>query len=314
MWHVGIDEAGYGPPLGPLVVTAAAVRCPDGGDPWAALGASVSPDPSGPGIPVCDSKRLHRPAAGPARVEGTALPFLHASGNAAAGSRYGRMRERVTGDEGWADGEGPWYRGDDPGLPLALAPNEAARRTAVLTAAVREAGAEVRLRSRVLDPARFNRDVVRFGNKARVLWAATADLLRETLDATEGETAVVVDRHGGRKFYGPLLRDSLPGVRVETRRETGARSGYRFENGRCGGTIDFAVRGDATAFATSLASVVSKYVREVSLHVFNGFWADRVPGLRPTAGYPTDARRFLRDIEPARRRERVPLDVLVRTR
>ena len=29
-WVVGIDEAGYGPNLGPLVQTAIAVRLPDG--------------------------------------------------------------------------------------------------------------------------------------------------------------------------------------------------------------------------------------------------------------------------------------------
>jgi hypothetical protein len=33
------------------------------------------------------------------------------------------------------------------------------------------------------------------------------------------------------------------------------------------------------------------------MDVFNAFWQSLIPGLRPTAGYPVDARRFRRDIE-----------------
>jgi hypothetical protein len=32
---------------------------------------------------------------------------------------------------------------------------------------------------------------------------------------------------------------------------------------------------------------------------FNAFWAKHVPGIKPTAGYPADAKRFYREIEPA---------------
>jgi hypothetical protein len=32
------------------------------------------------------------------------------------------------------------------------------------------------------------------------------------------------------------------------------------------------------------------------MRAFNAFWTERVPGLRPTCGYPADARRFKQDI------------------
>ena len=47
----------------------------------------------------------------------------------------------------------------------------------------------------------------------------------------------------------------------------------------------------------ALASIVSKTVRELWMDGFNAYWRSRVPGLRPTAGYPVDAQRFRRAIE-----------------
>ena len=47
--------------------------------------------------------------------------------------------------------------------------------------------------------------------------------------------------------------------------------------------------------------MVSKYLREAAMLAFNRFWRERVPELRPTAGYPSDARRFRRDIAHAQR-------------
>jgi hypothetical protein len=32
---------------------------------------------------------------------------------------------------------------------------------------------------------------------------------------------------------------------------------------------------------------------------FNRYWEKHVPGVKPTAGYPGDAARFLKDITPA---------------
>lgn len=51
-------------------------------------------------------------------------------------------------------------------------------------------------------------------------------------------------------------------------------------------------RGGRIARAGVLASMVAKYVRELAMRAFNGFWSDRVPCLRGTAGYPVDAARW----------------------
>jgi hypothetical protein len=42
--------------------------------------------------------------------------------------------------------------------------------------------------------------------------------------------------------------------------------------------------------------MVSKYLRELAMRAFNDFWCARVPELKPTAGYPSDSRRFKKQI------------------
>jgi hypothetical protein len=49
----------------------------------------------------------------------------------------------------------------------------------------------------------------------------------------------------------------------------------------------------------ALASMFAKYIREVCMKQFNAFWAKHVPGIKPTAGYPLDAKRFYEEIRPA---------------
>jgi hypothetical protein len=44
--------------------------------------------------------------------------------------------------------------------------------------------------------------------------------------------------------------------------------------------------------------MVSKYLREALMHEFNRFWQQKVPGVKPTAGYPGDAQRFFDEIRP----------------
>jgi hypothetical protein len=48
--------------------------------------------------------------------------------------------------------------------------------------------------------------------------------------------------------------------------------------------------------------MTAKYLRELAMRPFNAFWQQHVPGLRPTAGYPTDAKRFQGDIRTAQRK------------
>jgi len=63
-----------------------------------------------------------------------------------------------------------------------------------------------------------------------------------------------------------------------------------------------------------LAYMLSKYLRELALRAFNVFWCARIDGLRPTAGYPVDADRFLTQINEVRHKLAISDDQLIRVR
>ena len=65
---------------------------------------------------------------------------------------------------------------------------------------------------------------------------------------------------------------------------------------------------------TALASMTAKYLRELAMRPFNRFWQEQVPGLRATAGYPVDSRRFFEEIRPAKERMQLADAVVWRER
>ena len=62
--------------------------------------------------------------------------------------------------------------------------------------------------------------------------------------------------------------------------------------------VRFEVNGDGNHMPVALASMVSKYTRELLMARFQAWFARRAPRVKPTAGYGSDAKRFWQDIEP----------------
>jgi hypothetical protein len=106
---------------------------------------------------------------------------------------------------------------------------------------------------------------------------------------------ILCDKHGGRNYYLPLLVEFFPDHFIQAGEEGRQRSVYRFGPPHRRVEICFQAKGESH-LPTALASMASKYLRELAMRALNAFWAARVPGLRPTAGYPQDARRFRDDI------------------
>jgi len=303
----GIDEAGYGPLLGPLVVSGVAFEVPDaaaGDDLWSRLADAVSRSPRDAArVPVDDSKRLFDQSRGPRHIERTALAFSLAGDRAPAhsltvpGTFLGVLSALAELGEDLACY--PWHRGADFAVPLAADPSQVEADATRLRAApgARFLGAW----TLPVLVGEFNRLVERHGTKSATLFLKTARLLeRFWRDWGERGLVVHVDKHGGRNRYGLLLHQTFLGARVRTLAEGPRESLYTVAEGARHMAVGFYEGGDSRHLPVALASVFSKYLRELFMHGFNAWWQERVPGLAPTAGYVVDGRRFLADIASAR--------------
>ena len=104
--------------------------------------------------------------------------------------------------------------------------------------------------------------------------------------------------------YGPLLRETFPEARIAVLREDRPRSDYLLVARASDGAplrmrVAFAERAERASLPVALASCLAKYTRELCMTAFNAYFGALQPGLRPTAGYFTDGRRWLADARAA---------------
>jgi len=316
---VGIDEAGYGPVLGPLIVSATAWCVPDEAAEqclWDRLRQSVCRRPvrRDRRLPILDSKKLYHRKTGLAGLERSALTVLRLAGMEPASFRdlLGRLCPDVLSQLDLY----PWYRDFDLDLPAALesvtlGTQANALRHDCTRQQVTFAGAFVE----VLPEGHFNRLVSHTRNKGVVLLGLVLRVLsRAMARGGDQEVRAFVDRQGGRARYGAHLLTAFEGYHLHILEESAERSAYALR--RKGGEVrvEFAVSGEDRHLPVALASIVSKYLRELFMIGLNRYWAWRVPGLSPTAGYYTDGHRFLKDIAPALHEAGVDRHLLVRIR
>jgi ribonuclease HII len=303
-WFIGIDEAGYGPNLGPFVMTSVAWQAPDellGANLWQVLRDVVrrQSDEADERVVVDDSKAVHGSSGGftalETNVAAALLPWLLDGGCSLA-----EYVERICPSSHPALNDEQWYNGATS-LPT-FPPDGVVERSQRFHKGRDSAGIRHGpVRSVAICAPRFNALLDEWGSKGAVLAVALKELLRGACAELNGDEAihVFVDKHGGRNTYVAMLQDALPDGMVVVRQEGALRSHYEVIGGARPIFITFQPRADVEHFGVALASMASKYLREVFMLEFNRFWLEHVPGLTPTAGYPGDATRFLKDIRPA---------------
>lgn len=261
MRHAGIDEAGYGPLLGPLVVASTAAETDD----WAAFTSALLAHG------VRDSKSIHKTGSllPLARVVVPGVQWLTGFPIETAADLFA-----VLGEKPEDRANLPWLAGAEdlrlPDLPpwddLPAIPRGCA--------------------GHLVQPSVYNAERRAGINKADLEWRRVGNLLSR-VDGRPQDT--VVDRLGGRRYYADLLKLQFPGLPVTILEEANHLSRYDI----AGHAVSFAVGGESVSPLTALASCIAKYSRELQMELLNRFWCGKLPWLKPTAGYPQDARRWL---------------------
>lgn len=315
MIYAGIDEAGYGPILGPLSVASSVFEIPDDApgnvapDLWESLGSVVCrarSEATTSRIAVADSKQLklansvkrHHPLH---HLELGVLGFLGAIASADDGWSVARLCERLHADPGSL----PWYAQDfDSPLPLGTTADHLKLLSTRLRAACERAGVRpVEMCCLLTCEERFNTDLKRVGSKAALSFERVAALLRRVWKSESSLQSdpsrcprVVIDRQGGRTRYAASLERAIPQASVETIGETESRSVYELSGEGRRVRVSFEVQAECRHLPVALASMTAKLMRELMVARLNAYWIARHPELKPTAGYAQDGGRYLKDL------------------
>lgn len=295
---VGTDEAGYGPNLGPLVIGATRWSVPDlKTDLDQQLSAAIcrkSTKPVDfPPLLMGDSKQVYK-SGNIKTLELGVLSSVAAVFGELPNDSHELIR-LVCGTEVPFLDDTFWLKGSAIKLPVKCDLELIKRQSGRLQETFdREHVTLDRLSARLVFPSQFNEEIDQLGNKATVLSAQTMDLLGGLIDDLGVADALHVfcDKHGGRNAYAPLLQAYLTDQPVRVECETKLVSRYRWQ----GRTIEFLCKGESH-LPIALSSMLAKYLREVMMMSWNQFWQIKLPDLKPTKGYPQDAKRFKRDIE-----------------
>ncbi|OQY03731.1 MAG: hypothetical protein B6I25_07780, partial [Planctomycetales bacterium 4572_13] len=171
------------------------------------------------------------------------------------------------------------------------------------------------IQSRCLDVAFYNDRVGKVKNKSKVLFTEICSLIQQAFeqDATGDEPMqVIVDRQGGRINYQRELLRMFPEFSLSVIRQDAAMSSYEMTRSGRVMRIHFCIKADSKYLTVALASMVSKYLREVMMASLNRYFCELCTDLKPTAGYWQDGQRFVKDLSTQLKPHQFDKDKLVR--
>jgi ribonuclease HII len=298
-WVIGIDEAGYGPNLGPLVQAAVSLKLPDGDAAgWTTLRSVIrrTHEEEDHRLLIDDSKKVYTQSGLKALEQGVRASLILLDptvGDLIRKTGLPGVREELAAEA--------WYEADEA-APVVAEDKSIFEAFTALAEGQPDGTGFGSPAAYVVPAPRFNKICDENGTKAAVLSRGLIELIPTVLAGMrEDDEPVVIlcDKHGGRNYYGAMVQEAFPDSWVVAEKESAEESRYRVELFKRRVKVVFRPRADGDSVAVALASMLCKYLREVYMRQFNRFWAKHVPGLAPTAGYPGDARRFYDLIRPA---------------
>jgi len=339
---VGIDEAGFGPILGPLVVSSSSFLVPDHlltSNLWQLLKRSVAKKHkqlSGR-LLITDSKKAYSKSRGIKHLQRTVLSAFECLDPVRNPKTVGHIRKtEQTGISNGVDrkpatlaeliellcpdclvrlNEYPWYK-DALNREILVDNADKTIASAVLADDLNSNSIKLRkLKSICFDVGYYNKMMSSMRNKANVLFFATSQLIKNAFDDCPGNNVqIIVDRQGGRVHYREHLQRMFSDMELSIIRETPQESIYQMQtNGRIM-RVHFVVDADENFLPVSLASMVSKYLRELLVDNINRYFIAFCPDLKTTAGYWKDGLRFIEDLRVKIPHIRFNSDQLIRCR
>lgn len=272
--YSGIDEAGLGPILGPFCATSITIKAPE--EPGLLLN-----DLQGKLFTVDDSKKIYKTKSGLKKLEYNVLVFYHLL----TGNIPGTLQDFIPSLLE------PWYK-EPLTIPLNNSKEEIVEASNTLKEELNKKQIKLLdIKRSAVSAKNFNLLIDKFDNKSVAIQKIMDPLILSAIDHPNLNT-LIIDKQGGRKFYKDYLTE-LTGIEIKMISEENNSSLYSFNNG----TIEFRAKADSSSFNVALASMFSKYMREISMKSFNNYWINKNKNLKATAGYYTDGIRFIKDLE-----------------
>ena len=310
MYLLGIDENGYGPLLGPLIVTATAYKVHPhtknfgvGVNLWHILNISKNPDDYPEKLIVTDSKKLFSRNSLKRRQAGerTVLAFFYLLFKTLP-ENPDRFLSKVLlnfsppHQNNWCGGRPCW---EEISLPLWL--KEIVVRRSYSLAKIeerikKEAGklrkrlrkGEIKflgLKSICICPFQFNKSTAD-KSKSYLNYLQFEKLISHFLRKKEGEFLIFADRIGGQREYLPHLKSGLlKHWDCRILEESRAVSSYELSLKEKIAVISFLQNGEERQFPVALSSLFGKYIREISIERINRFFQNYNPELKSVSGY-----------------------------
>ncbi len=297
----GIDEAGFGPILGPLIISSAVFSIDDSlldADLWQLLNKSVSLKRKhiAGRLLITDSKKAYSKSLGIKHLQRTVLACLKSLGSEP--KSLSQLLSRICPDCLGRLKQYAWYEDCDNYLLSADAADIAIAASVFAGDLDSNKIKLLELESNCLDVEHYNSMVAKVKNKSSVLFTATSKLVQAAWDKfSENNLQIIIDRQGGRVHYRKNLQRMFEDFELTILKESQTISSYELKQANKKMRLHFIVGADRKFLPVSLASMVSKFLRQLMIDNINRYFTGFHSELRPTAGYWKDGLRFIKDLK-----------------